>query len=75
MNFRYLKSLRVLEGFTQEQIAQLLNISVQSYNKKENGKVPFTANELKTLADFFGVAMENFFKDNVVIKTTQQSTA
>jgi transcriptional regulator with XRE-family HTH domain len=75
MNFRYLKSLRVLKGLTQKNIAQLLNISIQSYNKKENGKVPFTANELKILSDFFDVPMENFFKDNVVIKTTKESSA
>ena len=37
MNSQYLKSLRALENLSQEQMATLLDISVQSYNKKENG--------------------------------------
>ena len=75
MNFKYLKSLRVLEGLTQEQIANLLGISIQSYNKKENGKVSFVDHELKTLSDYFGVSIDNFFKDSVVNKTTKSDSA
>lgn len=75
MNSQYLKSLRALEDITQEQMASLLDMSIQTYNKKENGKVPFLATELKTIAEFFGVPMENFFTKEVVSTTTIITTA
>lgn len=70
ININYLKSLRALEGLSQEKIAILLDISLQSYNKKENGKVDFTARELKQLSEFFGVPMEKFFTTKVSEKAT-----
>jgi transcriptional regulator with XRE-family HTH domain len=55
----------MLEGLTQQDMANLLKISIQSYNKKENGRVSFTANELEFIATLFGVPMENFFAKQV----------
>lgn len=66
MNSKYFKSLRALKGLSQENVADILNISLQSYNKKENGVVEFTATELKKLSEYFDVPMENFFNNKVV---------
>lgn len=72
MNSRYIKSLRALRSLSQDQMAKLLDISIQSYNKKENGKIPFLASELKVLSEQFDVPMENFFNENIVKMTTLQ---
>lgn len=69
----YLKGLRAMQGKNQSDIAKILNISLQSYHKKENGKVPFKANELKTLSDYFNVPIENFFNKNVAFEETKKS--
>lgn len=40
-----LKGYRVMLGLTQSQMADKLNISLQSYNNKETGKTPFNDKE------------------------------
>lgn len=59
MDSRYLKSLRSLKGLTQEDMAELLCMAVQTYNKKENGKVPFKAEEFKNMSELFEVPIES----------------
>ncbi|HZK02183.1 MAG TPA: helix-turn-helix transcriptional regulator [Anaerovoracaceae bacterium] len=65
MNVNYVRSLRSYKNLTQAEMAKILNLSITSYNKKETNKVPFTLDEVKTLSEYFGVAIENFFKDEV----------
>lgn len=65
MNINYIRSLRSYKKLTQSEMAKILNISIVSYNKKENGRVPFTLDEIKILSEFFNVPIENFFKDEV----------
>ncbi|HEM2541002.1 TPA: transcriptional regulator [Streptococcus suis] len=40
-----LKGYRVMLGLTQKNMADKLEISLQSYNNKETGKTPFTDRE------------------------------
>lgn len=53
-----LKKLRVDFDYTQGQVANKLGISKYSYNKKENGKVPFTLEELKKIKSIFSLETE-----------------
>ena len=63
---RYLKSLRALKDVNQTEMSEILGLSLVSYNKKENSKVPFTVEEVKLMSEFFNEPIENFFINEVV---------
>ncbi len=65
MNIDFIRSLRSYKKLTQSEMAKILNLSIVSYNKKENGKVPFTLEEVKKMSEYFNVPIENFFKEKV----------
>lgn len=67
VNTRYIKALRAYHGLSQTELAEVLNSTFQTYNKKENGKTNFSLEELKSLANFFDIPLENFFKEEVAI--------
>ena len=48
-DFMNIKEYRVKMGYTQEQIAKLLNIKQNTYSNKENGKRAFTIEEIRKL--------------------------
>ena len=48
-DFMNIKEYRVKMGYTQEQIAKLLNIKQNTYSNKENGKRAFTIDEIRKL--------------------------
>lgn len=50
MNTKKLKSLRVLNGLTQEELAKMSKMSRKTYNRKELGLIPFTNEEILTLS-------------------------
>ena len=52
------KEYRVKKGYTQKQIAMLLDIKQNTYSNKENGKRAFTINEIKILKELFKVSYE-----------------
>ena len=52
------KEYRVKKGYTQKQIAMLLNIKQNTYSNKENGKRAFTIDEIKILKELFKVSYE-----------------
>lgn len=56
-----LKSLRALNNLTQGDMAATLNISVQTYNRKELGQRDFTLQESKIIADMFNKSIEEIF--------------
>lgn len=66
---RELKALRVKNGFTQKDIAEILGISETSYNKRENGSLEFTISEIKKLKNIFNLSNDDiiriFFSDDV----------
>jgi transcriptional regulator with XRE-family HTH domain len=45
----------------QKDIAELLNISVQSVNRKINGKEPFTLDQVKTICTHYGISADEYF--------------
>lgn len=52
------KEYRVKKGYTQKQIAMLLDIKQNTYSNKENGKRAFTIDEIKILKELFKVSYE-----------------
>ncbi|GGK20913.1 hypothetical protein GCM10010965_12510 [Caldalkalibacillus thermarum] len=70
-----IKELRKKQKLSQKEFADLLGFrSVYQYNRKETGKQPFTALELRMIADHFNVPLEYFF-DESVAKNAKKSTA
>ena len=55
---RRLHELRKEQGFTLKQLAQLLNTSIQYYQKYEKGLHPLPAERLYQLADFYQVSAD-----------------
>ena len=58
---------RVAKGYTQAQMAELMGLARDQYNKRENGKISFSADELITLANLLGYSKDEigiFFKTN-----------
>ena len=45
----------------QGEIAELLGITIQSVNRKINGKEPFTLEQVKTLCEHYGISADEYF--------------
>ena len=45
----------------QSEIAEILNITVQSTNRKLNGKEPFTLEQVKTLCEHYSISADEYF--------------
>ena len=56
---RKLASIRCDLGLSQYEMAKALNISYSAYQKKEQGRAPLLAKELKTISVMSGVLMED----------------
>lgn len=54
-----IKEYRILKGYTQSEIANVLNIKQSSYSNKELGKRAFTIEEIKLLKELFKVTYED----------------
>lgn len=53
------KEYRLLNGYTQTEVANILNIKQNSYSNKELGKRAFTIEEIKLLKELFEVTYED----------------
>ena len=53
------KEYRILNGYTQTEIANILNIKQNSYSNKELGKRAFTIEEIKLLKELFEVTYDD----------------
>lgn len=56
-----LLTIRKENGVTQDDMAQLLGISIESYSRKENGKYDFKATEMFLIADYFEKEIGDIF--------------
>lgn len=66
-----LKAYRTFNKIRQEDMAKVLDIGLNTYNCKENGKTNFTLDEAKIIADFFNTTIEDiFFSYEVNFKNT-----
>jgi len=57
-----IKLVRKTKGFTQQHMADNLEMTVSSYNMKENGKRSIDTKELEKIASVLGVQTVIFFK-------------
>ena len=55
MNILKLKGKIVEKGKTQTELAKLLNLSIQSFNAKLNGRAKFDIDEAKKLVDILEI--------------------
>ncbi len=62
------KEIRLNSNVKQEKMAEILDMSVANYSKKENGYLKWTITEAKKIADFFGKTMDEIFFANEVSK-------
>ena len=53
-----IKEYRLLKGYTQAEIANILNIKQSSYSNKELGRRDFTIEEIKLLKELFEVTYD-----------------
>ena len=53
-----IKEYRVKMGYTQRQIASLLDIKQNTYSNKENGKRDFTIREIKKLKEILNTTYD-----------------
>ena len=54
-----IKEYRILKGYTQTEIANILNIKQSSYSNKELGRRDFTIEEIKLLKELFEISYED----------------
>lgn len=67
MNLKLLKTLRKANGLILSDVAEELGISRVTYCNKENGKAPFTVDELKKLSSIFKVSSDELISDDSTI--------
>lgn len=58
MKFETIRSLRIDGGYTQEQIAQYLNVKQNTYSQYEIGVLNYPIDVLMKLADFYHVSVD-----------------
>lgn len=57
-----LESIRVQHGYSQEQVARRLEISLNTVRNWETGKTEPTLSKLKQLAELYGMTTPDFIK-------------
>lgn len=58
MKFKHVRSLREDGDFRQRQIAEILNVSQNTYSQYENGVIALTDEVILKLADFYNVSVD-----------------
>ncbi|MBQ7799023.1 MAG: helix-turn-helix transcriptional regulator [Oscillospiraceae bacterium] len=61
MIYKNLRSLREDNDIRQKQIAEILNVSQNTYSQYENGVISLTAEVLIKLSDFYNVSIDYLF--------------
>ncbi|NCD00239.1 MAG: XRE family transcriptional regulator [Bacteroidia bacterium] len=59
------KAARVNAGMSQQEVANALKMSVNTYAKKENGTTKFYVDEIAKISKLFNISIENFFESSV----------
>ena len=52
-----LKKIRKKNGYTQQEIANVLGLEVSSYGKKELGQTDITLRQLESIANFYNITV------------------
>lgn len=58
MKYRNARSIREDNDVTQQQMAELLNVSQNTYSQYETGKIEWTASTLIKIAGYFDVSVD-----------------
>lgn len=69
MKYNNIRSIREDNDVTQQQMADFLNISQNTYSQYETGKIEWTAGTLIKIADYFDVSVD-YLLDRTKIKKT-----
>ncbi len=64
-----LKGLMAEKNMTQQELAQILQISISTLNFKINGRSDFSVKEAKKVSNFFGKTIEEIFYIGEINKT------
>lgn len=64
-----LKELRKKNGLTQQEVADVLDLEVSSYGKKELGKADITLSQLECISNFYKMSVLELiaYPNNVVV--------
>ena len=62
-----IKGLRILRGYTQEDVANAIGMTSRTYCKKESNPDLFTIRELRRLSFLLEVSEETFFKSELIV--------
>ena len=68
-----LKSLRIREEYSQEQLAELLHVSRQAVTKWESGAGLPDIENIKAIADRFDVTLDSLLRDEEELETPSES--
>ncbi|MCQ4637296.1 helix-turn-helix domain-containing protein [Anaerovorax odorimutans] len=68
-----LKKLRTKNEYSQEQLADMLNVSRQAITKWETGKGMPDIENLKAIADLFDVTLDSLVREEEELETTDES--
>ncbi|WP_429962060.1 helix-turn-helix domain-containing protein [Enterococcus sp. AZ083] len=58
MKYKNIRSIREDNDLTQQKMAELLNVSQNTYSQYESGKIEWTASSLIKIADYFNVSVD-----------------
>ncbi len=70
-----LKSLRLEQGITQDELAQKLNINRNAISRYENGKRQPDYETLKNIADYFSVSIDYLLEREPITPSLEISSA
>ena len=54
-----IKEYRIIKGYTQRELAEILGIKQNTYSDKERGKTNFTIDEIKIIKELFSVTYDD----------------
>lgn len=58
LKYKNIRSIREDNDVTQQQMAELLSVSQNTYSQYETGKIEWTASTLIKIADYFDVSVD-----------------
>ena len=53
------KEYRIIKGYTQRELAEILGIKQNTYSDKERGKTNFTIDEIKIIKELFNTTYDD----------------
>ena len=54
-----IKESRIVKGYTQRELAEILGIKQNTYSDKERGKTNFTIDEIKIIKELFNTTYDD----------------